>query len=52
MSLGMDSDHGGDGAKDMWFGKTTFPGEKVGLGKSFSLRIDNGRGGDGVRERL
>jgi len=39
-------------AKEMWFGETTFPKEKVGLGRSFSLRIDNGRGGDGVRERL
>ncbi|CAK9230498.1 unnamed protein product [Sphagnum jensenii] len=47
----MDSRHRGDGAKEMWFGETTFPGEKVGLGRSFSLRIDSGRGGDGVKER-
>jgi hypothetical protein len=36
----------------MWFGETTFPEEKVVLGRSFSLRMDSGQGGDGVGEKL
>jgi len=37
--IGMDSDQRGDGAKEMWFEEMIFPQEKVGLRRSFSLRI-------------
>ncbi len=43
----MDSDQGGDGAEEMWFGETMFLREKVGPGRKASWRMYSGQGGDG-----